>query len=404
VCWVSNWCRNAVCRLGGGRCPEASERSRQVGGGLSANGGSPASLAELVAERAIIVCAGPGGVGKTTTAASLALAAAQGGRRAVVITIDPARRLADALGLSAGLTNEPQLVAGVGPGELWAMMLDPKATFDDVVGRYAKDEGQRDRILSNAFYRNVAGKLSGTQEYMAAEKLYELHHDVRFDLVVIDTPPTRHALDVIDAPRRLVRFLDHRLYRALVMPARVGLKVMNIASQVVLRTVAKVVGAEMIADVMAFFQAFDGMEAGFSARSSLVLALLTSPDTAYVIVAAPRRDRLEEATWLSARLAERDIRPAALVVNRAHPNFGISATEARAQADALAKPKADLSETWATWVNVAELAAVAESEAELIKPLAAAVAPAPVVLVPLLDHDVHDLAGLGDVTGYLLGR
>jgi anion-transporting ArsA/GET3 family ATPase len=403
---------------------------------MSQDGGFTSSVAELVAERAIIVCAGPGGVGKTTTAASLALAAAQGGRRAVVITIDPARRLADALGLSAGLTNEPQRVAGVGPGELWAMMLDPKATFDDVVGRYANDDAQRDRILNNAFYRNVAGKLSGTQEYMAAEKLYELHHDARFDLVVIDTPPTRHALDVIDAPRRLVRFLDHRLYRALVMPARVGLRVMNIASQVVLRTVAKVVGAEMIADVIAFFQAFDGMEAGFSARSSLVLALLTSPDTAYLIVTAPRRDRLDEATWLSARLAERDIRPAALVVNRAHPNFGISAVDARSQAEAWTQPMADLgageggsgaitsaaragsrravaprvrteaeaSEERAAWINVAELAAIAESESELIEPLVAAVAPAPVVLVPLLDHDVHDLAGLRDVTGYLLGR
>jgi anion-transporting ArsA/GET3 family ATPase len=352
-------------------------------------------LGALIDERAIVVCAGPGGVGKTTTAAALALAAAKRGKRAVVITIDPARRLADALGLSSGLTNQPQPVAGVGPGELWAMMLDPKQTFDDVVSRYANSPEQLERILNNAFYKNVSGALSGTQEYMAAEKLYELHHDARFDLVIIDTPPTRHALDVIDAPRRLVRFLDHRLYRALVMPARMGLRVVNFAAQAVLRTLSKVVGGAVIADVIAFFQAFDGMEAGFGERANLVLALLTSPETAYVVVSAPRQDRIEEAAWLSSRLAERKIAPAALVVNRAHPTFDVSAVDARAEADRTADPQ---------WINLAELAEIAASEELLIEPLAASVSPAPVVRVPLLVRDVHDLRGLDDVAGHLVAR
>lgn len=353
------------------------------------------TFTDLIDTRSIVVCAGPGGVGKTTTAAAMGLAAARRGRRAVVITIDPARRLADALGLSAGLTNQPQQVVGVGPGELWAMMLDPKQTFDDVVSRYANDADQLSRILNNAFYRNVSGALSGTQEYMAAEKLYELHHDDRFDLVIIDTPPTRHALDVIDAPRRLVRFLDHRLYKALVLPARTGFRVVNFAAQAVLKTVARVVGAEMIADVIAFFQAFDGMEKGFGERATLVLALLTSPETAYVVVTAPRQDRLAEATWLSSRLVERSIQPSALVVNRAHPNFGVSAASALLEADRTGDP---------AWTNLAQLAVVAESESALIAPLAAQIAPSPVVQVPLLTRDVHDLDGLGDVAEHLLGQ
>jgi anion-transporting ArsA/GET3 family ATPase len=211
------------------------------------------SLADVLARRHVVLCTGPGGVGKTTTAAALALAAARGGRRAVVVTIDPARRLADALGLAEGLTNEPQLVAGVGPGELWAMMLDPKATFDSLIGRYAPDEAQRDRILANAFYRNVSSKLSGTHEYMAAEKLYELHDDPRFDLVVIDTPPSRQAIDMVDAPERLARFLDHWLYKTLVMPTRAYLKVANVAAQAFMKTLSKLVGGDVIADVLAFF-------------------------------------------------------------------------------------------------------------------------------------------------------
>ena len=238
-------------------------------------------LTRLVDERAIVVCCGSGGVGKTTTAAVLAAEAARRGRRAVVVTIDPAKRLADALGLAGGLTNDPALVEGPWPGELWAMMLDTKSTFDDLVHRHAPSPGQAERILANPFYRNISAALSGTQEYMAGEKLYELSEDPRFDLVVVDTPPTRNALDFLDAPGRLTRFLDHRLYRVLTAPTRLGLRVANFAAQAFLRTISKVVGGDVVSDAVAFFQAFEGMEAGFRARAAEVDRLLRAPATAY---------------------------------------------------------------------------------------------------------------------------
>ena len=178
-------------------------------------------LDEVLDGAEVIVCCGSGGVGKTTTAAVIGLEAARRGRRAVVVTIDPARRLADALGLPDGLAAAPQAIAlGEGPGELWAMMLDTASAFDDVVRRNAADEGQARRILGNPFYRNISGALSGTQEYMAAETLHLLHDDERFDLVVVDTPPSRNALDFLEAPGVLARFLDHRLFRLLMLPAR----------------------------------------------------------------------------------------------------------------------------------------------------------------------------------------
>ena len=181
--------------------------------------------------------------------------------------------MADALGLE-GLTNSPSQIDGDWSGELWAMMLDTKTTFDELVARNSTDPAQIERIYSNRFYRNISGSLSGTQEYMAMEKLYELHEESRFDLVVVDTPPTRNALDFLDAPRRLTRFLDHRLYRLLMTPGRAYVKAVNVAAQAFLRTVSKVVGGDVIEDAIAFFQAFDGMEAGFRERAERVLELL----------------------------------------------------------------------------------------------------------------------------------
>ena len=178
---------------------------------------------DLITDSAVVICCGPGGVGKTTTAAALAVEAARHGRRACVVTIDPAKRLADALGLES-LTNSPGRVEGDWPGELSALMLDTKVTFDDLVGRYAASAEQAEGILANRLYRNISGALSGTQEYMAMEKLYELHACGLFDVVVVDTPPTRNALDFLDAPRRLTRFLDNRIFRLLMMPTRAYMK------------------------------------------------------------------------------------------------------------------------------------------------------------------------------------
>jgi anion-transporting ArsA/GET3 family ATPase len=355
------------------------------------------SLRELVERRRILVCCGSGGVGKTTTAAALALEAAKAGRRAVVVTIDPAKRLADALGL-AGLTGTPSRIEGDWPGELWALMLDTKSTFDELVTRNAGDPDQAERIMQNRFYRNISGALSGTQEYMAMEKLYELHQETDFDVVVVDTPPTRNALDFIDAPRRLSRFLDHRLFRMVTSPGRGIVKAVNMAAQTFLRTVAKVVGAEVIDDAIAFFQAFEGMEQGFRERADAVFHLLSADDTAFVLVASPRRDTIEEARFFATKLGEADIAVRALIVNRMHPSFGDGLAEATAER-ARTHEGTDLG---GLYRNLADFQLVASREEEHLAGLAAVVTPAPVVRVPFLSTDVHDLSGLELVASHLL--
>jgi anion-transporting ArsA/GET3 family ATPase len=281
-------------------------------------------MGPLVSERSIIICCGSGGAGKTTTSAAVALAGAVAGRKACVVTIDPARRLADALGL-AELSNEPRRIEGPWPGEMSAVMLDAKRTFDDLVGRYSADEEQADRILNNRLYRNLTSALAGTQEYMAAEKLYELHATGDFDLVVVDTPPTRNALDFLDAPGRLTRFLENRVFRLLLMPTRASLKALTMATQALLRTISKVAGSEIVEDAVAFFRAFEGMEEGFRERARRVEELLADPGTAFVLVAAPRRDSVDEAGYFADRLAEAHQPVSALVVNRLHPDFRLGA-------------------------------------------------------------------------------
>jgi anion-transporting ArsA/GET3 family ATPase len=357
-------------------------------------------LDELVTNRHIVVCCGSGGVGKTTTAAALALEAARQGRRAVVVTIDPAKRLANALGLES-LTNTPGRIEGDWTGELWALMLDTKSTFDDLVAKYARDEVQAEGILHNRFYRNIAGALSGTQEYMAMEKLFELHDSAQFDLIVVDTPPTRNALDFLDAPRRLTRFLDNRIFRFLMLPTRAYLKAVNVATQAFLRTVSKVVGTEVIRDAVAFFQAFEGMEEGFRTRAKRVLELLSDPATAFVLVASPRRDAVEEAVYFAGRLASSSIPVAALIANRMHPTFGDVAVAAEAD-DARAETLAG-TPLGPLWRNLADFRLVAQREEEHLAGLAAKVDPAPVVKVPFLADDVHDLDGLTEVGIHLFG-
>ena len=277
-------------------------------------------LGSLVGERSIIICCGSGGAGKTTTSAAVALAGALAGRKTCVVTIDPARRLADALGL-AELSNEPRRIEGPWSGEMSAVMLDAKRTVDDLVGRYSADAEQAERILSNRLYRNLTSALAGTQEYMAAEKLYELHATGDFDLVVVDTPPTRNALDFLDAPGRLTRFLENRVFRLLLMPGRASLKALTVATQALLRTISKVAGSEIVEDAIAFFRAFDGMEEGFRERARRVEELLADSRTAFVLVAAPRRDSVDEARYFADRLAEAHQPVSALVVNRLHPDF-----------------------------------------------------------------------------------
>jgi anion-transporting ArsA/GET3 family ATPase len=336
-------------------------------------------------DRGIVVCCGSGGVGKTTTAAAIALEGARRGRRACVVTIDPAKRLADALGLEA-LTNSPGKIEGDWPGELWALMLDTKSTFDNLVTRYAASPEQAEGILRNGLYRNISGALSGTQEYMAMEKLYELQEEARFDLIVVDTPPTRNALDFIDAPRRLTRLLDNRIFRLLIMPTRAYVKAVSFATQAFLRTVSKVIGGQVVSDAVAFFQAFEGMEQGFRDRAQHVMALLSHPGTAFVLVASPRRDAVDEALFFAEKLLESDIGVDALVVNRLHPRFGDGPVDRDASG---------------LHANLADFREIAAREEHHFAALAEKVAPAPVARVPFLADDVHDLDGLRTIGGHL---
>lgn len=365
---------------------------------------NPTPLDAVLHDAKIIVSCGSGGVGKTTAAAAIALHAASLGKRAVVVTIDPARRLADALGMSEGLGNEPTRVQlddeSEVPGELWAMMLDPATTFDGLVRQYAETPERAERILANTFYHNIAGALSGTQEYMAAEKLYQLHRDERFDLVVVDTPPSRHALDFLDAPATLTRFINHRLFRLLMLPARKGLKVLNVAAQPVLRTIGKVVGGDVLADAIAFFQAFEGMERGFRDRADSVADLLHSPVTRYVLVASPRLDTVQEARYFASRLAESKLTVAAVIVNRLQPRFGhTTSAEATLKADrAEADGNANLA---ALWRNLSEVRALADAEEGVIAPLVRETGKSIVQRVPLLAEDVHDLGGLREIESHL---
>lgn len=358
------------------------------------------ALDRVVAGAQIVICTGTGGVGKTTIAAAVALEGARSGRKTVVVTIDPAKRLADALGVDI-LTDSPRVIHGDWPGELWATMLDTKSTFDALVRKYAGDDEQVDRILSNRFYRNISETLSGTQEYMAMEKLYELHHESDFDLVVVDTPPTRHALDFIDAPRRLTRFLDHRLYRVVMAPTRGIVRAVNLAAQAFLRTVSKVVGGEVIEDAIAFFQAFHGMEEGVRTRAEAVLELLSADETAFLLVASPHQDTVREATFFAVRLREAGIPVRALVVNRMHPRFGDGAG---AGADVDVDGALAGTALGDHYRNLAEFRLVAAKEAEHLEELRALVAPAPTARVPFLPSDVHDLDGLAEVGRYVFTR
>ena len=354
----------------------------------------------LADDRPIVICSGSGGVGKTTVSATFALEAARRGRRACVVTVDPARRLADALGVES-LPNTPSMVEGPWSGELYALMLDSKGTFDDLVERYARTPEQATAIRSNRIYQNLTGALSGTQEYMAMEKLYELSESGLYDLVVVDTPPTRNALDLLDAPRRLTNFLEHRLFRALLLPTRVSLRALGLATHALLRTIAKVAGAEIVHDAVAFFQAFEGMEEGFRVRAAAVRKLLAEPSTAYVLVTSPRPSAVEEATYFADKLAATGIVAAGLVVNRVHPWFGPPSPGGPPPP---LGPGPRPSAAWAAIeANLDELDRTAAREEETYRQLASRVSPAPVALVPLLGTDVHDVGGLSEIADHLFG-
>lgn len=279
----------------------------------------------------IVVFLGAGGVGKTTIAAATAIALAEEGRRVCVATFDPAKRLASALGVDH-LANDPHEVSGlgvVGSGKLYACMLDASKTFDEMILKYAKSQSQAEEILSNRIYKNLTTSLSGTQEYMAMERLWELHEDERFDVVVIDTPPSVGALDFISAPVRLVSFLDNRVFQLIIKPAPLYLRPLSIATKTLLRAISKVVGAEVVSDAMDFFQAFAGIEEGFKGRASQVQEILHSEQTSFLLVTSARKAALKESAEMARRLNDSGLRPRVTVVNRLTPDFSssVSATK-----------------------------------------------------------------------------
>ncbi|MEV7182702.1 ArsA family ATPase [Kitasatospora sp. NPDC093102] len=378
----------------------------------------------------IIVCCGSGGVGKTTTAAALGLRAAERGRKVVVLTIDPARRLAQSMGLTE-LDNTPRVVKGVtgmegaplrGPdedggggreGELHAMMLDMKRTFDEVVLAHA-EPGRAKAIMENPFYQSLSAGFAGTQEYMAMEKLGQLRAE-EWDLIVVDTPPSRSALDFLDAPNRLGSFLDGRVIRILTAPAKVGgrsaMRFLNAGMGLLTGTLGKIFGAQLLTDVQTFVSAMDSMFGGFRERADRTYQLLKAPGTAFLVVAAPERDALREAAYFVDRLAADRMPLAGLVLNRVHGTGApqLTAERALAAAEALeengsehASPAAEVLAAGLLRLH-AERMQIVGRERRTRDRFVSVYPDVPIVEVPALPGDVHDLDGLRAIGDRLNG-
>lgn len=381
----------------------------------------------IVRDRRIVVCVGTGGVGKTTLSAAFAVQGARLGRRVAVLTIDPARRLADALGVAA-LGNEPtdlpraQLDAlGVPPeGRLAALMLDMKRTFDQLVTRFADSEEARQRILGNRIYQHVSDALAGSAEYSAMEKVFELSERDDFDLIVVDTPPSQHALDFLEAPRRLLEFLDSRLVQMLLHPAfaagRFGFRLFQRGTERVLRVIERVSGVSFLEDISEFLLAFEGMSEGFRERAREVQARLVGPDAAFVLAASPAAQSTRHALGMLDRLETARVPLAGVIVNRAHLWPAAGPTPDRVPAagsdrDAEAALAAALAELGASANDAARAAfacadgyaAWVRSDAESTARLEARVARAGGFIrrVPELPGDVHDLGGLAQIADRL---
>jgi anion-transporting ArsA/GET3 family ATPase len=348
----------------------------------------------------IIVCCGSGGVGKTTTAAALGVRAAERGRDVVVLTVDPARRLAQSMGLSE-LDNNPRKIEVGGDGELHAMMLDMKRTFDEIVEAHA-DPDRAKQILANPFYQSLSSSLSGTQEYMAMEKLGQLHRSGAWDLIIVDTPPSRNALDFLDAPERMGRFLDGRFMKILAAPAktggRFGVKVISAGFGMFTGAINKVLGVQLLRDVQTFVAAFDTMFGGFRERAEKTFKLLQTPGTAFLVVAAPEPDALREASYFVERLAEERMPLAGLVVNRVHESAadGLSAARSQAAAETL-EERGEHPLTAALLRLHTDRMQLAAREERLRDHFASTHPTVPVTAVPAQAEDVHDLEGLRQV-------
>ncbi|HSP29815.1 MAG TPA: ArsA-related P-loop ATPase [Ilumatobacteraceae bacterium] len=359
------------------------------------------SFRDAVATAELIVTCGPGGVGKTTTAAALGVAAALAGRRVVVVTVDPARRLADALGLEAGAAADaPHRVTGVpgladgkkadaGGGELWALMLDAASTFDRLVNEQTSNPKQAAAILENPVYRAISGSLAGAQEYMAIERLHQLYTSGEWDLVIVDTPPSRHAIDLLEAPDRLIGFLGHPVYRALTVGQRAFAKVTNAAASMFLWAVRRLAGPQIVEDTVEFFRSLANIEPGLRRRAKEVSELLRSDGAAFVVVSSPRAEAIGEAEHLIGALRDGSFPFAGVVVNLIHPMPEPLSAADRAELEHLDDgPLADQ----VAWHD--ELTELATAERQEIAGLADLAEDVVVVELPLLAVDVHDVDGL----------
>lgn len=357
------------------------------------------SLVDAVGDSKLLVTCGPGGVGKTTTAAALGVAAARAGRRVVVVTVDPARRLADALGLELGAAaDDPHRVVGVGEtgdGELWALMLDAESTFDRLVREQASSPKQAEALLQNPVYRAISGSLSGAQEYMAIERLHELYTSGDWDLVIVDTPPSRHAIDLLEAPDRLVTFLSHPVYRALTIGQRTFAKVTNAAASMFLWAVRRLAGPQIVEDTMEFFRSLSNIEPGLRRRAGEVSVLLRSAEATFVVVSSPRAEAIGEAEHLVDALRTGRFPFGGVVINLIHP----LPDELDASFDDL--EPGPLADHVAWHRDLRQLALAERVELAALVDLAG---PVPIVELALRAVDVHDVDGLGTLADHLVGH
>ncbi|MGK0277003.1 MAG: anion-transporting ArsA/GET3 family ATPase [Ilumatobacter sp.] len=359
------------------------------------------SLSHAITDAKLLLTCGPGGVGKTTTAAALGVAAARAGRKTVVVTVDPARRLADALGLGKdAATDEPHRVPGITnrskDGELWALMLDAEQTFDRLVRDQSPTKKQADAVLSNPVYQAISGSLSGAQEYMAIERLHQLHSSGEWDLIIVDTPPSRHAIDLLEAPDRLVGFLGHPVYRALTVGQRAFARVTDAAASMFLWAVKRLAGPQIVEDTINFFRSLANIEGGLRKRAKEVSALLRDDNTCFVVVSSPRAEAVGEAKHLLDALHAKNFPFGGLVVNLIHPlPEALTADDAALLADLDDGPLAE----HVAWHK--ELTALATAERAELVSLEALAGDAPIIELPLLDHDIHDVPGLIDLSARL---
>jgi anion-transporting ArsA/GET3 family ATPase len=366
----------------------------------------PSGLEERLRGKRVLVCVGAGGVGKTTTAAALALGLALRGRKVAVVTIDPARRLASALGL-AELPSEPRRIApelfaeqGIEiEGELWAMMLDAKRTFDDLIARLAPDAHTRDEILANPVYRELSTAIAGSHELSAIAKLYELHEEHHFDVIVLDTPPSRNALDFLDAPGRMMGFLEGRALQVFLAPGGLSARLFGRGTALVFAIFARVTGVDMLGELSRFFRSLTGVIEGFGERTRGVSALLRSPDASFLIVTSPEVEPAREARFVADKLESAGMTLGELVVNRVHTQ----GLHGLAERDLLELLEPQLGERLAERVasNLTDFDVLASRDRETLASLSEALGGQRPIVVAHLDEDVQDLLGLSRIAEQL---